>query len=358
MSMPGPLNADRKDYRPVHRKSRLAGFALAAAAFTAVTGCGHDPSLARWDAFAAAAARAAGRAPPGPAERPLPYPGVQQRTVPEAEVKVGVPDFFSLGRCGVRQQLAERNSILGRLQDAARRLAYEHALILRLEDCLVDLAASGTDEDEALAKLVSGAVIRLRERLPALRWNAGFGSDELAASFGPGAGPLPAGAGTARSQASALETVAGALADLGVHGRGIDRETLVAAQERLEKGRFGARLHRAIAVATHRLDHAAASVSALAADGCPAEPVAVVAASAEGNELDRWLDELQAQGQAWFRALEALNRSSPLPPEGFLRWWEAEADPHNRGGRWQRFLDARRRLEDAMSRCPAPDGPG
>ncbi|MEJ2521626.1 MAG: DUF3080 family protein [Gammaproteobacteria bacterium] len=347
----------RKAYLRAVRKSSLFGFILAFGAAVAASGCGRDPSLNGVAEVAAAAAAVAGRPGPAPPPVPRPYPSARDRVYASEDIRIGMLDFFALKRCGIRGEVADRNSILGKLAEASRRLPYEHALVLGLEACVARLADDPEDDDPAFAATIAEALEAVRSRLPAIRWNAGFGSDEFAASFRVGAGPLPAGVSTAQAQKSALETLAQAIGSLGKADAAIDRKRVVDAQETLEKGRYGARLHRSLAAATHYLRDAAESVDLVSSQGCPAESLARIRATMVDVRLVPWLDELEARGEAWFRGIAALAAVSPPPPPGFRTWATEELYPSARDGRWQKFLAARAAFTGALARCADVSAP-
>ncbi len=288
---------------------------------------------------------------------PRPYPAAPDRLYTTGDIRIGMLDFFAFQRCGIRGDIADRNSILGKLAEASRRLDYEHRLVLALEACAADLSeAPEAEKDAEFESVVTEALEAVRARLPAIRWNAGFGSDEVAASFRPGAGPLAPGDEAVMAQAGALSTLARAIRVLGTPDGHVDREAIVQAQEILEKARYGARLHRALAAATHYLREAAASLETLSRSGCQEPRLDQVRDAIATTGLVPWLDDLQAQGQIWFRGVEALRAASPAPPPAFRAWDAAEADSFAPRGRWKAFLEARTAFAGALQRCAGVTG--
>ncbi len=67
---------------------------------------------------------------------------------PLKDVRMGLLDAYELRECGLFQLVADRNSILGKVQDAFRQLSYEFQLLATLERCLLQV-----DSDSLKAQL-------------------------------------------------------------------------------------------------------------------------------------------------------------------------------------------------------------
>nr|WP_256384204.1 DUF3080 family protein [Photobacterium toruni] len=53
------------------------------------------------------------------------YPRTHALKQPIADITIGLLNAYELRQCGLFQLIAERNSVLGKVQDKTRRLRYE-----------------------------------------------------------------------------------------------------------------------------------------------------------------------------------------------------------------------------------------
>lgn len=84
----------------------------------------------------------------------LPYPSRQTLFNPLEEAEITLPDFYSIQSCELGTLVAERNTTLGKQQDAAASWVYESALVTALENCVRKLKQ--TDENPSLANRLDG----------------------------------------------------------------------------------------------------------------------------------------------------------------------------------------------------------
>lgn len=73
--------------------------------------------------------------PPVMAE-PFPLPAKRDLTLPIESVTIGLLDSYELRKCGLFNLIAEKNSLLGKVQDQFREFDFQHALVRGLNQCL------------------------------------------------------------------------------------------------------------------------------------------------------------------------------------------------------------------------------
>lgn len=67
------------------------------------------------------------------------YPDTRSLKQPVADIRMGLLDAYELRQCGLFQLIAERNSVLGKVQDQTRQLRYELLFLKQLSHCLTVL---------------------------------------------------------------------------------------------------------------------------------------------------------------------------------------------------------------------------
>ncbi|MDP2543107.1 DUF3080 family protein [Photobacterium damselae subsp. piscicida] len=69
----------------------------------------------------------------------IPYPDNRDiyQTIPD--IRIGLLDAYELRQCGLFHLIAERNSVLGKVQDKTRQLQYEILFLQGLRTCLATL---------------------------------------------------------------------------------------------------------------------------------------------------------------------------------------------------------------------------
>lgn len=91
---------------------------------------------------------------------------VRDLALPVEDIRIGLLDAYELRRCGLFHLIAERNSVLGKVQDKTRRLRYELLLVDGLEHCIATLPLNSKN----LPKLKQHHKLK-REQLPTYLWN-------------------------------------------------------------------------------------------------------------------------------------------------------------------------------------------
>ncbi|WP_233218462.1 DUF3080 domain-containing protein [Photobacterium sp. GB-210] len=92
---------------------------------------------------------------------------------PLADIRIGLLDAYELRQCGLFQLIAERNSILGKVQDKTRGLRYELLLLDGLQYCLETLP-----KDSDLLTELAPIYQQKKQQLPLVFWNTLFTGEE------------------------------------------------------------------------------------------------------------------------------------------------------------------------------------
>jgi len=95
--------------------------------------------------------------------------------VPVEENTMALWDMFDIHGCTLSVLIGDRNGPLGRAQLPSQRYLYELRFLAAAPDCLTKLEGQRTDAERKLSR----AVEQKRARLPAVRWNAIWGGDEM-----------------------------------------------------------------------------------------------------------------------------------------------------------------------------------
>lgn len=152
-------------------------------------------------------------------------PRKRDLTLPVEDVRMGLLDAYELRTCGLFQLIADRNSILGKVQDGFRQLQYEITLLSTLEKCLNQI------ETESLKTQLESAYQQKREQFPTVYWNTISTSDAWRKQLTPSSSALIL-PGEPFPHSDALVALTG-YANLSEHSTDI-----VTLQEPLEKQRY------------------------------------------------------------------------------------------------------------------------
>ena len=101
------------------------------------------------------------------------------------EIRIGLFEAYQFNDCGLFQKIAERNSILGKIQDDFYRLSYEMALIQQLDHCIAE-----TDNEALKNELEIISNIK-KNNLAALFSNLVTGSEAWRAQLTPSYDLIP-----------------------------------------------------------------------------------------------------------------------------------------------------------------------
>ncbi|WP_087852417.1 DUF3080 domain-containing protein [Photobacterium andalusiense] len=117
-----------------------------------------------------------------PAETPrlnlAALPAVRSLKQPVADIRIGLLNAYELRQCGLFQLIAERNSILGKVQDQIRQLHYELLFLKQLDHCL-----NVIDNSDPLHPQLMDIYHQKQQQLPRVIWNMAFTSQEWRQQF-------------------------------------------------------------------------------------------------------------------------------------------------------------------------------
>jgi hypothetical protein len=130
------------------------------------------------------------------------YPRPRDLVLPVEDIRVGFSTYIGLGRCGLVGEVSARNSSLGKLQSPTTRLLYEKRFLHQLMGCIQDLQQANESEQKKFLAEVKAISERKKAILPAVFWNATFGSPEFRVLLSTHTESLPL-----KSNSSAMELV-------------------------------------------------------------------------------------------------------------------------------------------------------
>ncbi|MDD1780813.1 DUF3080 domain-containing protein [Enterovibrio sp. ZSDZ35] len=111
--------------------------------------------------------------------RAIKLPRKRDLVVPIEDTRMGLLDAYELRQCGLFQLIADRNSILGKVQDAFRQLNYELALLRTLNQCLEDVTS------EPLSSELKRIQVVKRNQIHLVYWNTFASSDAWRSQLTP-----------------------------------------------------------------------------------------------------------------------------------------------------------------------------
>ena len=105
-------------------------------------------------------------------------PRREQRLKPLTDFRISAWDYLQTYECSLNLLISERNSSLGKVMPATRRLAYETSLIIELRLCIEKLAQS-PEADKPLIDELSAVLVPKKRELKRALWNAKFAGPEF-----------------------------------------------------------------------------------------------------------------------------------------------------------------------------------
>lgn len=243
--------------------SRRALAAALLACLLLACGCSprNDPAQALADYNTRLARLLDAEAPPGAATRVPTWPVPRDPLPLPPEVRVDVFGFPDAGRCGLLQEMSERNGGLVQVVSPSQQLLLQMRLLRGLAQCATLTAGDLTGTDvtrRAFAATVRDALAQKRRDLPLVYWNTTFGSAEFREFFSVGALPLRIG-----DTAPAVDA-ANAISWLSTLGR-LRQEAPLPAPDAMEQqyyrlvgNKLGGRTWLSIDLAMRELDRASA----------------------------------------------------------------------------------------------------
>ncbi|MGF1761260.1 DUF3080 domain-containing protein [Photobacterium sagamiensis] len=107
-----------------------------------------------------------------------PLPDIRELQLPIEDIRIGLLDAYELRKCELFHLIAERNSVLGKVQDKTHQLRYELLLVNGLSRCI-----SMQEEDSELQAELKQLHQKKQQQLPRYFWNMLVTGDEWRKQF-------------------------------------------------------------------------------------------------------------------------------------------------------------------------------
>lgn len=237
------------------------------------------------------------------------FPAQDERLLVIPEIREGLFNVYALRDCHITQLVAQRNNQLGRVASASQRWLYELELWHRLDTC--GRSEVPQELSEANRQRLATLFEIKTKQLPRASWNALFDSSEWVSSFSRASSPLPVD--DIAPKEDQLEALA-YLRDVTLHQFDPDWQpdssTLEGHLQTLQTRPYGAELLRTLLLAEQRLSEASILLeqALTEAETCNrlSSPLETLHETAEVDDLDEWLAQLEITAQAWLLAVDAL----------------------------------------------------
>ncbi|WP_240435527.1 DUF3080 domain-containing protein [Photobacterium salinisoli] len=181
---------------------------------------------------------------------PLPEVGdMLQRT---EDVRMGLIDAYGLRKCGLFHLIAERNSVLGKVQDRTRQLRYELLLLDGIGHCIATLP----EDDNLRAQLIQVQSTK-EDDLPKYLWNMLLTGEEWQKQFKPAHSAfsldtIPDATATMQAMSGLAHIASQISAQLSVSAQSAER--LLSYEENIHTSRYLGQLFYSMARATDWLN--------------------------------------------------------------------------------------------------------
>ncbi|MFZ5755378.1 MAG: DUF3080 family protein [Pseudomonadota bacterium] len=302
--------------------------------------------------------------PPAAATRVPTWPAARDLVQEPPGLPAGEFAFRDFGRCGLLQEISERNGGPGRTQAPPQRLLYELRLLRGLRQC-AHLTAGDLAGDDTARRVFAGTVrdvLAQQEReLPQVYWNATFAAPEFREFFSVSALPLRPGDGDAAGLAAAALTALAGVGRLGPETPLPASDALEQHYYRLVGNKLGGRTWLSLDLASRELDRASSALEEtrperLCPGGKPGQQALRLKSVYDGvyvQRLQPWLGETGRTADQLALALERLwqaQQTTPPPvlvqyrlnvwagvPGALVHDYDASVRRHARA--WQRLLE-------------------
>lgn len=132
-----------------------------------LAGCDRQSADAQFETYQDRLANVLDISPQAPDDFSFPpFPPTRDLTLPVEDIRINLLDAYELRKCGLFNLIAERNSILGKVQDKTRQLRYELLFLNGLQHCLTVLP-----KDAELYNTLKDYQEQKQRLLPIYLWN-------------------------------------------------------------------------------------------------------------------------------------------------------------------------------------------
>ncbi|WP_245701765.1 DUF3080 family protein [Franzmannia pantelleriensis] len=283
------------------------------------------------------------------------FPDQDQRLFDIPELRESLLNVYALRECQITSLVAERNNQLGRVAVPSQRWLYELELWRRLDACW------RSEVPDALAESDRQRLERITttktEHLPWASWNALFGSSEWVGSFSRASQPLPVASQIDfDAHLAALDYLHEAVTHQFDPAWQPDGSTLADHLQVLSREPLTARVLRSLMLASQRLEESNRTLATALEQPANCRRLDDFDSSALRRDTNDYLMHLEAQGERWLEAVNAVFDAHPVSrsaPEQYRQTWLAtSADNGDATAPWPRFsraLEAHRALLERWS---------
>lgn len=250
----------------------------------------------------------------GPSIPLLTYPSRRDRAISIEEIRIGFLDYLKFYGCDLFTLISQRNSTLGKLMPASKRLVYEMNFLQKAEACRRKLTAE-RKSGEAFTKQFEEIIDLKKDSITKIFWNATFDSPEMQKAFSLAVSPLDIDDRKAYlSSRQAIEYFSNLGVQLENFIYGISVQELEAHYYDLQFYQYGGRLFQSLVQLIDYLNRAAFSLETLISN----EPIChqrqpnrkarllnTVFSQDYLQRVQPYLAQIRRQGQDW---LEIINR--------------------------------------------------
>ncbi|WP_311568450.1 DUF3080 domain-containing protein [Photobacterium arenosum] len=190
--------------------------------------------------------------PKEPDTRLPPLPDVSDLLHRTEDVRMGLFDAYELRKCGLFHLIAERNSVLGKVQDRTRQLRYELLLLDGIGHCIATLP-----EDNDLRVQLIEVQTTKKDDLPKYLWNMLLTGEEWQKQFKPAhsafsLNTIPDATATLQAISGLAHIASQISAQHSVSAQAAER--LISYEENIHRSRFIGQLFYSMARATDWLN--------------------------------------------------------------------------------------------------------
>lgn len=280
-----------------------------------------------------------------------PYPRRRELLLPTTDLRVGFTDFVALWDCELGSAIGERNSGLGRVQQASGRLLYEMEFLATARRCATTAGTTGRDRpgvDEKLQQQLRTIIAVKSGDLRNVFWNSTFAGTEFQHLLSVHTKP------PGRDEVLSTDQVDTSLGYLLHLGSGLEGNSEFPAASDLEKHLFNLQTDHTVGkllvgleLSLNGLDLAsgileqARSENRLCRDGIKtprAEYLYNVFRKFYIAEIQQYLNRIHTPGQKLLTRLQELAAVIPFAkPRKFQTWEYAYLNTDNPHGLWQRY---------------------
>ncbi|WP_064604763.1 DUF3080 domain-containing protein [Photobacterium sp. J15] len=135
--------------------------------FLTLPGCERNTAEESFETYHSRLANVLDVSPsPAPETQIIQLADIRDLLIPIEDIRMGLLDAYELRKCGLFHLIAERNSVLGKVQDRTHQLRYELLFMGGLEHCIDTLP----QDSELQPELVNFRQLK-RKQLPVYFWN-------------------------------------------------------------------------------------------------------------------------------------------------------------------------------------------